>query len=179
MVIRRDVAEGAALRSPCVGVENRYSSAHETHVAAKEAQARSHTRLFEARCLRYWSSHAPAPSPQGPRSPLRLGMKASHRLSTADFKTMRIVRRVHGRFFSLAVAPHPHGPKWACVVSKKVSAKAVVRNRLKRRARAILAPLLKHADSRYAFVFHARRTAAGASFAEIRQDIEQLCAHIA
>src|SRR3990167_9710528 len=54
-------------------------------------------------------------------------------------------RRFHGALFSLSVTELPsgaRGPKCACVVSKKVSPKAVERNLIKRRCREAVRTLI-------------------------------------
>ena len=102
-------------------------------------------------------------------------MKAGHRLSSADFRRLRPSRRLSGEFFSLSIASSEgRALKWACVVSKKVSARAVVRNRVKRLCRSALQPLLKNRSEPLALVFHAKRPAAEASFADIQRDVERL-----
>src|SRR3989338_2060757 len=86
-------------------------------------------------------------------------------------------RRFHGALFSLSVTGLPagaRGPKCACVVSKKVSPKAVERNRIKRRCReAVRAFLLKRQEP-LALVFYAKREARGAAFEDIREDTASL-----
>ncbi len=101
-------------------------------------------------------------------------MTTSHRLSTADFKKLRPSRRINGEFFSLSIAPYVTGLKWACVVSKKVSAKAVTRNLVKRRCRNVLRIELKNVRKPLALVFQTRRGAAQATFTEIEKDVRTL-----
>ena len=104
-------------------------------------------------------------------------------LSRADFDSLRSGgRRLSGRFFSLQSAPLPEGTrssKFSCVVSKKVAAKAVARNLIKRRCRALVHPLLKTLVRPSALAFHAKREAAKASFAEMREDVIALFARLA
>ena len=95
------------------------------------------------------------------------------RLSRADFAHSRGFKRVHGTLFSLSVGTIPNrGAGSACVVSTKVAKTAPKRNRLKRRVRSILFPLLK-GETRV-FIFIAKKGAADASFADIRSDVEML-----
>ena len=68
--------------------------------------------------------------------------------------------------------------KFACVVSKKVSSRAVDRNRIKRQCREAIRPQLSKLGGRYALVFTAKREAVHASFAEVVQEIGKLLARI-
>ena len=62
----------------------------------------------------------------------------------------------------------------ACVVSKKVAARAVDRNYIQRRCRETVRPRLVHIDQPLALVFYAKRGVATASFADVKKDIEEL-----
>lgn len=66
------------------------------------------------------------------------------------------------------------GLRWACVVSKKVAQKAVDRNKLKRRMRSVLLPLLKQVRDPQWIVLQAKRGASQASFAELKRDMHAL-----
>ena len=101
-------------------------------------------------------------------------MTKKGRITSADFRKFKPTARVHGAFFSLSVAPDQGGPKCACVVSKKVSSKAPVRNLLKRRCRAITVPLLKNNGQSLAFVLYAKKEAARAEFPALKKDIADL-----
>jgi ribonuclease P protein component len=90
-------------------------------------------------------------------------------------------KRVHGRYFSLAAAPLPGEGTTAlrsCVVSKKVSPLAAVRNRIKRQCRAALSPHLKKMKGT-ALICTAKRDATGASFRDMSADVAQLIARLA
>lgn len=100
-------------------------------------------------------------------------MPRKHRLSGASIRSVRSPRRIQGALFSLAVSPREGAAACACVVSKKVAAKAVARNLLKRRTRAILSPLVR-ALSPGSYIFTAKRAAADASYVDLRKDIELL-----
>ncbi|MEK7601119.1 MAG: ribonuclease P protein component [Patescibacteria group bacterium] len=88
-------------------------------------------------------------------------------------RNTRAARRVSGAFFSVSATSGGKTARFGIVVSKKVAAKAVDRNLIKRRFRA---SLLKHLGVAPAgtYVFVAKRDAAGASFADIRDDIAAL-----
>ena len=66
------------------------------------------------------------------------------------------------------------GPKCACVVSKKVSPKAVERNLIKRRCREAARALILKRNEALALVFYAKREARGAAFENIRKDTASL-----
>lgn len=84
-------------------------------------------------------------------------------------------KRVHGRFFSLLVAPiaGDHA-KCAVVASTKVAAKAVDRNTIKRRARNVVARRIAGVQQPVALVLYSKREAKTADFSEIERDIEAL-----
>lgn len=97
-----------------------------------------------------------------------------HRLSSADFKDFRPTRRIHGAHVTLSLAESGDGLfRAAHVVSKKVSSKAVVRNRVKRRMREALRPL-PFPKNPSILVFTAKRSAADAGFREIADDMLKL-----
>lgn len=99
-------------------------------------------------------------------------MPAAHRLTVADLRAFRPARRIHGAYFSLAVAPAP-AVKAAFVVSKKIAPRAVTRNLVKRRSRASLSPLIARLAPAH-YVFYAKKEAVAASFSEIKNDIGKL-----
>lgn len=108
-------------------------------------------------------------------------MPKKYRLSRADFiRLPRAARRVHGNYFSLTGAPLPSlgWAKVACVVSKKTAARAVDRNKIERRCREALRPLIKEVGRPIALIFYAKHEAVHASFAAIRQDIQKLLERI-
>ncbi|MCE9541778.1 ribonuclease P protein component [Candidatus Kaiserbacteria bacterium] len=100
-------------------------------------------------------------------------MPRAHRLTVADLKAFRPSRRIHGTFFSLSVAPAAD-IRTACVVSKKVAARAVARNLIKRRVRSIFPALLPGLAPGH-YVLYAKKDAAAADFSEIRADVTKLC----
>ncbi len=109
-------------------------------------------------------------------------MPKKYRLSRADFTRLpKAARRIHGEYFSLTVTPLPSskGPRAACVVSKKVSARAVDRNRIERRCREALRPLLSKITKPEAFLFYAKREAREASTSDVARDVEKLLRSIA
>ncbi len=100
-------------------------------------------------------------------------MPKKHRLSGAQIRRLKPEKRLISSLFSLSVTKvEGETAQTACVVSKKVSPKAVVRNTVKRRMRAVLAGSpLPHNSS---LILTAKKPAADASFAEVRADIEAL-----
>jgi ribonuclease P protein component len=106
-------------------------------------------------------------------------MQKRYRLSGEEIRALK-GSRMHGAFFSVLVAPIGGTlPKCACVASKKVSLKAPVRNLIKRRCRAALAKSIMTIKKPLAVVFHAKREAAEASFADIQTDIISVVSRIA
>src|SRR3989338_9429348 len=109
-------------------------------------------------------------------------MPKKSRLSRADFiKLPRSSRRVHGNFFSLVAIPAEYtpGPRAACVVSKKIAVRAVDRNKIERRCREALRPHMSQIKKSIALIFHAKREARDASYAEIVRDVEKLLSSVA
>lgn len=109
-------------------------------------------------------------------------MPKRYRLSHADFVRLpKAARRLHGEYFSLSITPAPFlkGSRAACVVSKRVSARSVDRNRIERLCRESLRPRLARLREPIAFIFFAKREAAAASFKEVERDIEKLLARAA
>src|SRR3989344_2187940 len=109
-------------------------------------------------------------------------MPKKYRLSRADFARLpKPARRIHGVYFSLTVTHSPllGGTRAACVVSKKVSARSVDRNRIERRCRESLRPLLIQMKERAALIFYAKRESVAASSKEIQQDIRKLLEGVA
>src|SRR3989338_7749115 len=105
-------------------------------------------------------------------------MPKRDRLTHSELTTLPRGRsqRRSGAFFLLITTQLPalSHSRATFVVPKRVSLSAVVRNRIKRRCRAALTPLLKGARSPMALIFTAKREAAAASFAELCDDIERL-----
>lgn len=98
-------------------------------------------------------------------------------LSSAEFMRFKPARRINGRFFTLLIGPAAsESAKLACVVSKKVSARAVVRNSIKRRCRAALRGKLANIKKPQILVFYAKSAAAQASFADVQRDVVELLA---
>jgi ribonuclease P protein component len=95
------------------------------------------------------------------------------RLTRSDFLTLKTLKKEQGRFFILTLSKYPgNKPKFASVVSKKTAHRANVRNTIKRRLRALVREI--GLISPLAYVFTAKRSAADASFQEIRADVENL-----
>ncbi len=107
-------------------------------------------------------------------------MPRKHALSRSDFKHIAggRFRREHGALFSLSVGPLPDPsarvPRVACVVSKKIAARAVTRNLVKRRCRAVARECIAGVREPLALAFYAKRGAADASYAEIKEDVGRL-----
>ncbi|KKW27575.1 MAG: hypothetical protein UY70_C0011G0009 [Candidatus Kaiserbacteria bacterium GW2011_GWB1_52_6] len=101
------------------------------------------------------------------------------RISHTEFVRLSKERgcRIHGTHFALATFPLPvgtQGPKAACVVSKKVSLKAVTRNQIKRRCRECIRAHSSVLDTHRTYVFYAKKSSADTAFVDIRVDIDEL-----
>lgn len=152
-----------------------YSPPYETNVPAEEAQAREDTRVSCALREQERPLRAAPPTPQGPQTPLRLSVPKTYLLSGAEIRSFRAASRLHGIFFSAAVASQPGDAhaRIALVVSKKVSPKAAARNALKRRAREVLRGALPSLPP-VRIIFTAKSRAAEAGLPEVRADIAKL-----
>lgn len=104
-------------------------------------------------------------------------MPAKYRLSVADLRVFRADRRLSGSFFSLSIGALDRVGV-ASVISKKVAARAVDRNRIKRRCRAALLPFLRELPPG-AYVFYAKKEAVSATGAEIVRDLAKLLGRLA
>ncbi|QQG38020.1 MAG: ribonuclease P protein component [Candidatus Kaiserbacteria bacterium] len=83
-------------------------------------------------------------------------------------------RRAHGRYFSVLSSSLSGETRYACVVSKKIAARAVDRNRVRRIWREALRAHQKSPPAGLALVFHAKKEAIGTSLTEISRDIAAL-----
>jgi len=150
---------------------------YEKSLPAEEAQARANTWLFAQAREFARPKDACAPASQGPRETFCV-MSKHDRLTRADFRRVgQGGRRIHGAYFSLLVSRLPEGrrgPRFTCVVSKKVSPKATRRNLIKRRCREIIRPLLREVVSGRALVFYAKSGAVSATFGDIERDLKAL-----
>jgi ribonuclease P protein component len=101
-------------------------------------------------------------------------MPKKNRLTGAQIRRLSPEKRLSSSLFSLSIAPQePKEAQIACVVSKKVSQKAVVRNRVKRKMREVLrslAPLPAHT----AIVLTAKKQAVDTPYATLRDDVAAL-----
>jgi ribonuclease P protein component len=105
-------------------------------------------------------------------------MPKKYRLSGEEIRHLS-GKRMHGKLFSLLVAPisGTHA-KFACVVSKKTAARAVDRNKIKRRCRSVLAAHAQSVQKPVALVFYAKSAVKEASFADTKRDIDQLLSKV-
>ncbi len=100
-------------------------------------------------------------------------MPKKHRLTGAQIRRLKPEKRLNSSLFSLsATRTDSETTQIACVVSKKVSAKAVVRNQAKRRMRMAL----KHATlpSHLSIILTAKKAVVNTSYALIRDDVSAL-----
>lgn len=98
-----------------------------------------------------------------------------NRLTRADFTSLPRSRRLHGELFLLSVAPsQAEHSKFSCIVSKKVSLRAVDRNLIKRRARAILTKIILNKFPRQNFVLTAKPKSLQATYKDMEVEIQKL-----
>jgi ribonuclease P protein component len=98
--------------------------------------------------------------------------KRTTRLTRADFSKISVKYRANGRFFIVAASPLSGGIKFACVVSKKTTPKAHDRNLIRRRVRALFQEIAP--KGAMAYIITAKKSANGATFAEIGEDLRCL-----
>ncbi len=104
-------------------------------------------------------------------------IKARRLKGPADFeRTLRSGRRAASPYLALFVSDNEVGrPRVGLAVSRKLG-NAVVRNRIKRRLRELVRPLLTRAEGGRDVVIVARARAVNAEFGRLRQEIEMLWA---
>ena len=109
-------------------------------------------------------------------------MPAINRLSHAEITLVLKQKKHHinGEFFRLIVGvlPASNTPKIACVVSRKISTKAVVRNRIKRHCRETVCPILDTIMPTAVILFYAKKESCNASFDDIKNDVKMLLGKI-
>jgi len=121
------------------------TTAHETHLSAQQAQARTHPRLPNSHEEQRRTRHPEPPPQQGTQAPERLSLTArplslprNRRLLTRrQFdSTMKEGRRHRDEYFTVYTRSNglDHG-RLGMTVSRRVSAAAVGRNRIRRQIR--------------------------------------------
>lgn len=148
---------------------------HEAKLPAKEDEARPHSRFSCAPQNKDRQTRTTASNAQGSISSRTL-MPRSASLTRADFARMKGFKRLMGAFFSLSWGKIEGRttPASACVISAKTAPRAVVRNRIKRRCRATMAPLISRMDEPWILVWHAKKGAVHASNEEMKREIQEL-----
>lgn len=103
-------------------------------------------------------------------------MSAPHRLSRVDFNHFTVERRLGGAYMTLALGS-VRGRRcygFACVVSKKAARRAVDRNRIKRRVRAIFQEYASLIPNPLVLVVYAKPRVSKVGMDDIRKDIQTL-----
>ena len=113
-------------------------------------------------------------------------LKKSNRLTTKLFpRVIKEGQGFHGKFFSLKLVRARNvsggtslGTRFSVAVSKKIDTRAVVRNRIKRRALSVLRKILPVLAGSFPESFHgvliAKKGVETATFKDIKDDIEHL-----
>ncbi len=83
---------------------------------------------------------------------------------------LRPEKTVMGRFFAIQRLSQAETLRFSCIISKKVAQKAVERNRIRRRVRA----LFREAAKPGLFVIRVKKQACDAEFQELRKEITSL-----
>jgi ribonuclease P protein component len=101
--------------------------------------------------------------------------RRSRLLRSGDFdRTLRSGRRISTDYLALFVSDNGLGrPRVGLAVSRKLG-NAVVRNKIKRRLRELLRPMVLEAKGGRDVVIVARARAVDAEFTRLRQEIEML-----
>lgn len=103
--------------------------------------------------------------------------KKRERLTKKDFDTyFKSGRRIHHPLFTLVYTPHEefHG---AVVVGKKVSKKAVERNKIRRRVYSALYTQYKEQNLHGVFIILTKPPIKGVSFSEIQRTLIDTVGH--
>ncbi len=100
-------------------------------------------------------------------------MPKKNRLTGAQIRRLKPGKRLISSLFSLSATVQESAvTQIACIVSKKVSAKAVVRNTVKRRMHAALAGT--KLPTGMSLVLTAKKTASQCPYSEVHKDITML-----
>lgn len=103
-----------------------------------------------------------------------------HRLHRQDFdRIYRQGKRLSGEDFRAIVFhpsgnPEPHPPRIAVVVSKKVSKRAVKRNRIRRQVQAVLQTFLPQMSWGWQMIILVQISALGCDYAQILPQLEKI-----
>ena len=104
-------------------------------------------------------------------------------MTRADFSSVDRARsrRFFGTYFTMSVSSQStenkaDKPKFACVVSKKIAARAVDRNRIRRLCKEALRTASDPVVHPPAIIFYAKKESKSATFQDIAADIKKLLA---
>ena len=102
--------------------------------------------------------------------------KDSRLTKRTDFeKVARGSRPTHSKYLILKKSPNPnHKTKFGIVISTKVSKKAVVRNKIRRRIREVLRSNLSKIKPDYKVILVVKNTVIDKDYQELKQDLETI-----
>jgi ribonuclease P protein component len=109
-----------------------------------------------------------------------VGLARVHRLRRQDFDSIyRQGKRISGAYFRAIVLlklgdARVHPPQLGIVVSKKVSKRAVQRNRVRRQVQAAFQQLLPHLHQGWQGILIVQASALGCTYAQILPELEKI-----
>ncbi|GEM_PF-5605776 len=105
----------------------------------------------------------------------RADRKLLHELFSRDGRTKYRQQRLRGALVDISLVSYPSSqPKTAFIVSAKAAPLAVDRNRIKRRARAVVSKFQKSLPAGHVFIFQMNKSAITTSFEDLERDILSL-----
>lgn len=83
-------------------------------------------------------------------------------------------KRVHGKYFVIFIKKTGQKSVFASVISQKVSKKAVIRNKIRRRSYSIIKNHLNNIKERYIVILSFKKEVIGLSYKELEENILEM-----